>query len=333
MDLIATLTFPCLFVFIFNVSTQVFGFNEAMTKPHPPSNVGCYLAVIYAAIGFVFVALGTTTLGYEDHSQLLGGFGNIPSDWTARLPWIRHAEPENALSIPTWMVHFSSVYEYLFAMNLIWRYSSTTGNETWKWLTWAMLPLHGSSICAVTHHFFYNAPDLLFLVTMQAFLTLMGNITCMVAAFRIAWSNGWTFADLLASCTFGACCCCGRTDVGSESETEGGNERQHAPFCLNENGSSSTHLAIKLLLLVAVSSFVIKYGELGCDLPFNPNATVALILIVGIPAVSVLQYSILSLHAPSRSRSTCNGRTKLLGEGSVCDEETPLQAQSMQFGK
>ena len=38
---------------------------------------------------------------------------------------------------------------------------------------------------ACTWHFFYNSPDLEFLVALQAFLTVVGNITCGVAAFRI----------------------------------------------------------------------------------------------------------------------------------------------------
>lgn len=38
----------------------------------------------------------------------------------------------NALSIPTWAVHFSSVFEFVFAMNLIWQYAAVTGNEKWK---------------------------------------------------------------------------------------------------------------------------------------------------------------------------------------------------------
>ena len=53
-----------------------------------------------------------------------------------------------------------------------------------------MLPLHASGIAACTYHFFYNDGSLQDLVTAQAGLTLLGNITCMIAAFRIASSNG-----------------------------------------------------------------------------------------------------------------------------------------------
>jgi hypothetical protein len=34
-------------------------------------------------------------------------------------------------------------------------------------------------------HFFYNSPDLDFLVALQAFLTVVGNFTCWAAAYRI----------------------------------------------------------------------------------------------------------------------------------------------------
>jgi len=52
------------------------------------------------------------------------------------LKQVVHSEPVNALSIPTWAIHFSSVFEFLFAMGIIWDYSKTTGNEAWKGLTW-----------------------------------------------------------------------------------------------------------------------------------------------------------------------------------------------------
>ena len=47
----------------------------------------------------------------------------------------------------------------------------------WCWLTlaftldrdrWGMLPLHASGVAACTYHFFFNNPDLAFLVTLHA---------------------------------------------------------------------------------------------------------------------------------------------------------------------
>jgi hypothetical protein len=140
-------------------------------------------------------ALGPS-LGFEAHSPFLFGAGDLSSDMTLSLPWVTHSEPINALSIPTWAIHFSSVIEYLIAMNLVWKYAEVTGNEKWKGLTWGMLPLHASGICACTYHFFYNPSVLQFLVTMQAGFTLLGNLTCAIAAFRIAQSNGWNLDEI-----------------------------------------------------------------------------------------------------------------------------------------
>lgn len=294
----------------------VFGLNEAIAKREPPSKIGCLAAIGYAAICFVFVALGISTFSFEKHSQLLGGFGNLSSSWTSRLPWAIHAEPKNALSIPTWIVHFSSVYEYLFAMNLIWKFASCTGNTSWKGLTWAMVPLHASSICAVTHHFFYNAPELLFLVSTQGFLTLAGNTTCMIAAYRIARSNGWSLHHMFDP--FG---CQRQYDVPSE------------PLALQENGSTSNRLATKLLLLVVASAYLTKYAELGLDLPFSPNAPAALAFIICIPSMTIIQYGILSIRrnegvgAMQFAGSTCGSLDLARGReyDEDLDEESPLK--------
>jgi hypothetical protein len=70
-------------------------------------------------------------------------------------------------------------------MGLMWRYGEVSGNPRWKGMTWGMLPCLGSAMCACTWHFFYNAPELEFLVTLQAGLTVMGNFTCWLAAYRI----------------------------------------------------------------------------------------------------------------------------------------------------
>ncbi len=96
-----------------------------------------------------------------------------------------HPEPANALSLPTWAVHTSSVFEWGLAMRLIWEYAGVSGNERWKGLAWGMLPCLGSAMCACTWHFFYNATELEFLVALQAFLTVVGNFTCWVAAYRL----------------------------------------------------------------------------------------------------------------------------------------------------
>jgi hypothetical protein len=124
-----------------------------------------------------------------------------------------HAEPANALSLPTWAVHTSSVLEWVTAIVLMWRLAEATGNERWKGMAWGMVPSLGGAMCACTWHFFYNAPELdvsrrlleaplpaplmqrpdapssvpplQFLVALQAFLTVVGNFTCWAAAYRL----------------------------------------------------------------------------------------------------------------------------------------------------
>lgn len=56
-----------------------------------------------------------------------------------------HPEPLNALSIPTWIVHTSSLLEWLVAMKLIWEHADTSGNPRWKGMTLAMIPSHVST--------------------------------------------------------------------------------------------------------------------------------------------------------------------------------------------
>ncbi|KAF6250621.1 hypothetical protein COO60DRAFT_1570198 [Scenedesmus sp. NREL 46B-D3] len=94
-------------------------------------------------------------------------------------------EPANALSLPTWAIHVSSVTEWVAAMALMWKYAEVSGNPRWKGMTWGMMPSLGSAMAACTWHFFYNSPDLDFLVALQAFLTVLGNCTCWLAAYRI----------------------------------------------------------------------------------------------------------------------------------------------------
>ena len=93
-----------------------------------------------------------------------------------------HVEPANALSLPTWAIHFSSVAEWVSvwgsicghlpgqgphcfpaptqvtAMVLMVYYADATGNKLWKGMAWAMVPALGGAMCACTWHFFYNSP-------------------------------------------------------------------------------------------------------------------------------------------------------------------------------
>lgn len=269
---------------------QVLGLKQALTSTDPPApetvSTSRNLAFATAGLFAVACALGTK-LGVGVHSPFLFGLGDLPSDLAITLPWVQHSEPANALSIPTWAIHFSSIYEYLFAMGLVWDFAQATENPKWKGLTWGMLPLHASGVCACTYHFFYNAPELQFLVTSQAGLTLLGNITCMLAAFRIARSNGWTLKSLNpfpASAT---------SPEGLVAEGIAAMPLVVDPAKARVTASNEV-LAAQLAALTLASSYLVKYGELGLDLPFAPNALAAGAMITGIPALTALRYYKLS---------------------------------------
>ncbi|MGK7922009.1 MAG: DUF2499 domain-containing protein [Trichodesmium sp.] len=94
----------------------------------------------------------------------------------------------NALSIPTWIIHVSSVIEWIAAIWFISIYGNMTRNSTWYGLSFAMLPALVSAMCACTWHYFDNDPNLEWLVTLQASMTLLGNFTLLAAAW-------WIFSD------------------------------------------------------------------------------------------------------------------------------------------
>lgn len=91
----------------------------------------------------------------------------------------------HALSIPTWVIHISSVIEWIAAIVLIWQFAELTKRPAWKALCWGMLPALVSAMCACTWHLYDNAARLEWLVTVQAATTLLGNCTMMTAAWWI----------------------------------------------------------------------------------------------------------------------------------------------------
>ncbi|MEM9447432.1 MAG: DUF2499 domain-containing protein [Cyanobacteria bacterium P01_E01_bin.6] len=91
----------------------------------------------------------------------------------------------NALSIPTWIIHISSVLEWIAAIWFIWLYAEASRVTAWRYLAIAMFPALVSAMCACTWHFFDNALSLEWLVTLQAAMTVLGNCTLCLAAFVI----------------------------------------------------------------------------------------------------------------------------------------------------
>lgn len=94
----------------------------------------------------------------------------------------------NALSLPTWFIHVSSVVEWVVAIFLAWRYAEVTAQKVWRWMAWGMLPSLLGAMCALTWHFFDNPPEFDWIVTGQAGFTLIGNCALALAAYRI-WQH------------------------------------------------------------------------------------------------------------------------------------------------
>ena len=245
--------------------------------------------------------IGTTTLNYDTHTPFLFGIGNLSptTDIVRNNIHLILSEPNNALSIPTWAIHFSSVFEFLFAMDIIWKFAHTTQNEKWKGLTWGMLPLHASGICACTYHVFYNIPILQFVVELQAFFTLLGNITVMIAAYRIARSNGWSWMEVNPFNN-------NNNNYDVDTNGEKSSSLITAPsYIVIPSKESELQLGAKLLALTVVSSYVLKYGELILGIPSlvstavttaTENNNVAIIIVSAsaivfvIPAITAYLY-------------------------------------------
>mmetsp|Transcript_9680 Transcript_9680/g.20957 ORF Transcript_9680/g.20957 Transcript_9680/m.20957 type:complete len:559 (-) Transcript_9680:200-1876(-) len=257
----------------------VWGLKEGSTSPNQTS-VGTPRLVALGMFGLFAAgaALGPGTIGWEAHSGFMAGIGGLGTETVQSLPWVTHAEPINALTIPTWAIHFSSVIEYIIAMDLVWKYSEVTGNEKWKGMTFGMLPLHASGICACTYHFFYNPSSLQFLVTMQAGFTLLGNITCAIAAFRIAQANGWTLGEANPFRKEDDPAILAVDGIAAEA------------LVLRKPVESNAVLAAKVTAGTLFLSYAVKYGSLGLDTPFEANGVVALAMVLGIPGLTALSF-------------------------------------------
>lgn len=206
----------------------------------------------------------------------------------AATPFALHAEPGNALSIPTWAVHTSSVIEYLVAMGLVWNYAEVSGNPRWKGLTWGMLPLHSSGITACVYHLFYNAPTLNALVALQASLTCIGNATCAFAAYRI-WR--WSIDNPKGA------------GVNAGVQAESNPEKQAAAPGWEDLGEvyksdSNLLFALKLGGWALVTAPLIKYGELALDMPFAEKPLLPALAIIAAPSLlNVVKWASLSRNA------------------------------------
>jgi len=101
----------------------------------------------------------------------------------------------------------------------------------------------------------------------------------MIAAFRIAVSNGWTVDELNPW---------PRSSTSPRGLVADGIAAQ--PLIVEEPKESNEAFAAKLVFLTLLASYVVKYGELGLDLPYTPNAAVATLMIAAIPGITAYNY-------------------------------------------
>ena len=96
------------------------------------------------------------------------------------------------LSFGTWLIHISSVVEWIYAIFIIKKISNFEKYKTYFWLSLAMIPNLISAMCAITWHIFDNQESLYGLVTLQGILTFIGNSTLAIATIVI-YKTSYTY--------------------------------------------------------------------------------------------------------------------------------------------
>ena len=89
------------------------------------------------------------------------------------------------LSFGTWLIHISSVIEWIYAIFIINKISNYKKLAIYYWLSVAMIPNLIGAMCAITWHIFDNQTALYGLVTLQGIFTFIGNSTLAIAIFAI----------------------------------------------------------------------------------------------------------------------------------------------------
>jgi hypothetical protein len=279
---------------ITNLVTVV-AFRQALNSKEKnipmPISATSWAPMTWLVVGLTAVAIVTAVVpAISDptvHTPYLGGFLDLPFTMD---PLGGHPEPENALTIATWIIHISSLVEFLVAMGFCWRWADVEKNPTWKGLTWGLLPLHSSGITACTYHLFYNQIPIL--VPLQALLTCIGNTTAMIATYRICRSNGWkpSFVDdqwtVLADRITNSPTLDERTvdDDAERMKVESASLVGFEDLGQALAGDNDYSFLVKLFVGCAIGSYVIKYLEVFFDFSYEANVYNGLAFIV-IPSV------------------------------------------------
>ena len=94
------------------------------------------------------------------------------------------------LSFGTWLIHISSVIEWIFAIFVVNKISKYKNYNLFFWLSIAMIPNLIGAMCAITWHIYDNQESLYGLVTLQGIFTFLGNSTLAFATFTIFKNTG-----------------------------------------------------------------------------------------------------------------------------------------------
>ena len=89
------------------------------------------------------------------------------------------------LSFGTWLIHISSVIEWIFTIFVIYKISTYKKYNLFFWLSLAMVPKLIGAMCAITWHIYDNQDALYGLVTLQGIFSFIGNSTLALAAIII----------------------------------------------------------------------------------------------------------------------------------------------------
>jgi Protein of unknown function (DUF3593)/Protein of unknown function (DUF2499) len=226
------------------------------------------------------------------HTPYLNGFMDLPFS----LEFLgANPEPENALTVATWIIHVSSLVEFLVAMGFCWRWADVVDNPAWKGLTWGLLPLHSSGITACVSHLFYN--QIVILVPIQAILTCIGNTTAAYAAFRIATSNGWRPSWTILPVTLENQLFddVNRLPMYSSDASQKVEEAKSLVGFEDLGdalaGDNDYTFLLKLFVGCALFSYIIKYGETFFDFPYNDSIPLSLIFVIVPSALNAYKWN------------------------------------------
>lgn len=269
----------------------VIAFRQALNAKEkdspPPESATSYAPMAWLVVGLTLLAGLTAAvpaiMNPEVHTPYLGGFMDLPKDL---ITYGAQPEPDNALTIACWIIHVSSLVEFLVAMGFAWRWADICGNPKWKGLTWGLIPLHSSGITACTYHLFYNRIPVL--VPLQALLTCAGNTSAAYAAYRIAVSNGWS--SPLSQLQF-----LDRSGEGYSNNSAGTKQESRSLVGFEDLGDALADdndysFLLKLFFGCAVASYAIKYGELLFGFPFDANVYLGIAVITVPTALNVFKW-------------------------------------------